>query len=147
MIMKGKITQYATRATVLAALLLTAGLFGSAANAQSRSQFHGKFTLPYTVQWGKTMLQPGEYLITFDQPGLLVIRDAQSQRAVTFEPANNREDSGEGGSALIIATSGEQHVVRALRIAELGEAYVYSRPSTRQVEEARHTVPVIVAAK
>jgi hypothetical protein len=145
MVMKRKITQYATRTTVLAALLLTAGLFGSAANAQS--QFRGKFTLPYTVQWGKAVLQPGEYLITFDQHGMLVIRDAQSQRAVTFEPTNNREDSGEGGSALIIATRGEQHVVRSLRIAELGEAYVYSRPSARKVEEARHTVPVIVAAK
>jgi hypothetical protein len=144
--MKGKITQYATRATVLAALLLTAGLFGSAANAQS--QFRGKFTLPYAAQWGKATLQPGDYLLTFNGDGtMLVIRDAKSQRVVTFEPINDREDCGKGGSALIISAIGERHVVRSLRISELGEAYVYSRPSARQAEEARHTVPVIVAAK
>jgi hypothetical protein len=148
MTMRGKITQYATRATLLAALLLTAGLFGNAAYAQGG--YHGKFTLPFAVRWGKAVLQPGDYLLTFNYQGnLLEIRDAKTHRAVAFEPANNREDSGEGQSALIIGTTGEQPVVRSLRIAELGEAYVYSRPSAREMEEARHTgsVPVVVAEK
>ena len=145
--MKSKITQYATRAAVLAAVLLIGGLFGSVANAQS---FQGKFALPYAAQWGKATLQPGDYLLTFYGEGtMLVIRDAKSQRVVAFEPINDREDCGKGGSVLIIGTSGEQRVVRSLRIAELGEAYVYSRPSAREMEEARHTsaVPIVVAEK
>ena len=146
--MKGKITQYATRATVLAAVLLTAGLFGSAANAQTN--FRGKFTLPFAAHWGQAVLQPGDYLLTMNNDDtMVVIRDAQSLRVVAFEPTNIREGSGGGASALIIDTSGEQHIVRSLRIAELGQAYVYSRASAREKEEARHTrtVPVIVAAK
>ena len=146
--MNSKITQYATRTAVLAAVLLTAGLVGSVANAQST--FQGKFTLPYATQWGKATLQPGDYLLTFYGEGtMLVIRDAKSQRVVAFEPINDREDCGEGGSALIISATGEQHVVRSLRISELGEAYVYSRPSAREMEEARKTgaVPIVVAEK
>jgi hypothetical protein len=147
MTMKSKITQYVTRTAVLAAVLLTGGLFGSVANAQS---FQGKFALPYAAQWGKATLQPGDYLLTFYGEGtMLVIRDAKSQRVVAFEPINDREDCGEGGSALIISATGEQHVVRSLRISELGEAYVYSRPSAREMEEARKTgaVPIVVAEK
>ena len=145
--MKSKITQYATRAAVLAAVLLIGGLFGSVANAQS---FQGKFALPYAAQWGKATLQPGDYLLTFYGEGtMLVIRDAKSQRVVAFEPINDREDCREGGSALIISATGEQHVVRSLRISELGNAYVYSRASAREVEEAHRTrtVPVVVAKK
>jgi len=146
--MKGKITQYTTRTTVLAALLLTAGLFGGVAHAQAG--YHGKFTLPFAAQWGKAVLQPGDYLLTFSNDGaLLEIRDANSHQLVAFEPTSNREDSGKGPSALIIGTSGDQRVVRSLRIVEIGEAYVYSRPSAREREEARHTgsVPVVVAEK
>ena len=146
--MKGKITKYATRATVLTALLLTAGLFGNAAYAQAG--YHGKFTLPFAAQWGQAMLQPGDYELTFNDDGtLLKIQDAKSHRMVAFEPTGNREDSGKGGSALIIGTSRQQRIVRSLRIAELGEAYVYSRPSAREMEEARHTsaVPVVVSKK
>ena len=145
--MKSKITQYATRTAVLAAVLLTAGLFGSTANAQS---FQGKFALPYATQWGKATLQPGDYLLTFNADHtLLMIRDAKSQRVVAFEPINDREDCREGGSALIISATGEQRVVRSLRISELGEAFVYSQASAREVEEAHHTrtVPVVVAEK
>src|SRR5215468_11000312 len=125
--MKRKITQYASKATLLAAVLLTAGLFGGTANAQS--DFQGKFTLPYAARWGQAVLEPGDYLLTFDHHStggtLLVIRDAMSRRPVAFEPTNIREDSGVGESALIIGTTGEQRVVRSLRIAELGQAYVY----------------------
>ena len=146
--MKSKITQYGTRATVLAALLLTASLFSNAAYAQAG--YHGKFTLPFAARWGQAVLQPGDYELRFNDDGtLLEIRDAKSHQTVAFEQTNIREDSGKGGSALIIGTSGEQRVVRSLRIAELGEAYVYSRPSAREMEEARKTgaVPIVVAEK
>ena len=146
--MKSKITQYTTRTAVLAALLLTASLFGSAAYAQAG--YHGKFTLPFAARWGQAVLQRGDYELGFNDDGtLLVIRDAKSHQTVAFEPTNIREDSGKGGSVLIIGTSGEQRVVRSLRIAELGEAYVYSRPSAREMEEARKTgaVPIVVAEK
>ena len=146
--MKSKITQYTTRTAVLAALLLTASLFGNAAYAQAG--YHGKFTLPFAARWGQAVLQPGDYELRFNDDGtLLEIRDAKSHQTVAFEQTNIREDSGKGGSVLIIGTSGEQRVVRSLRIAELGEAYVYSRPSAREMEEARKTgaVPIVVAEK
>jgi hypothetical protein len=147
--MKGKIARYATRAAVLAAVLLTAGLFGSVANAQSNYQ--GTFTLSHEVQWGKAVIQPGTYLLTFPQDNqeFLVIRDAKSQKNVAFERISIREDSGTGVSSLLISARGNRWIVYSLRISELGETFV-SDPALahpRVVEEANNTraVPVLMA--
>jgi hypothetical protein len=149
--------QSSIKLVLVAAALLAGGLLGSRANAQSslaQSEFRGTFTLPYAVQWGKAVLPAGEYLLKFtgpDMPALLSIRDAKSLRSVTFEITDIREGRCKGESALIIGMRGDQAVVSALRIEELGETFVYPAPRTRErgAEEARagHVIPVLVAEK
>ncbi len=149
--MKLNITRNATRLTLFAAALLATILFAGSANAQS--QFKGKFTLQHETRWGKAVLPAGHYTVTFDShlSHLLVVRDAKTLRAVAYEPCNNRQDSGEGGSALLIGSRGSQPVVHSFRVAELGETFVYDPALANRsaVEEARQTqgVPVIVAKK
>jgi hypothetical protein len=148
--MKSRFIRYITKATLCAAVLLATGWFAQPANAQVG--FRGKFTLPYEARWGQAVLPPGDYQLTFDSDrSMLVIRDANSLRLVAFEPVKIREDSTDGGSALLIWTRGTQRVVYSLRIAELGQAFVYERPPAhgRAAEEARQTqaVPVVVAKK
>jgi hypothetical protein len=133
--MKVKITRYATRVTLFAAALLATCLFAGSANAQAGIQ--GKLTLPYEVHWGQAVLPAGEYLLTFthnNTSSMLAIRNAKSLRIVAFESVNHRG----------------QRVVYSLRIADLGEAFVYDRALARAaVEEARQpqAVPVVVAEK
>lgn len=149
--MKLNITRNATRLTLFAATLLATSLFVGTANAQS--PFKGKFTLTQETRWGRAVLPAGQYTLTFDNKmsSLLVIRDAKTLRAVAYEPANNRQDSGEGGSALLIGVRGSQPVVHSFRLAELGETFVFdpALASRSAVEEARQAqaVPVVVAKK
>jgi hypothetical protein len=148
--MKAKITRYATRAGLFAAVLLATGLLARPANAQEGIQ--GKFTLPYKTNWGQAVLPAGDYLFTFTHDTLdsmLLIRNAKTGRAVAFEPLNIREDSAKSGSALLIGTRGERRIVYSLRLAQLGQSFVYDRPLSRAAEEARRTqaVPVVLAEK
>ena len=148
--MKLNITRNATRLTLFAAALLATTLFAGSANAQS---FKGKFTLTHETRWGQAVLPAGNYILTFDNhiSDMLVVRDAKSLYGVAYEPANIRQDSTGGESALLIAVRGSQQVVHSLRIAELGQVFVYDRAlaNRREVEEARQSqaVPVIVAKK
>jgi len=149
----GKI-RHIVEATVFAAALSAAGLFGSQANAQAG--FQGKLALPYEVHWGQATLPSGDYLLSFEHitmtmPAKLVIRDAKTLRIVAYEDIGIRDDSVKGTSALLVGRQGTQRVVYSLRIAELGTIFVYERPPAQggALEEARQTqaIPVLVAKK
>jgi len=149
--MKTNIARKAIQAALLAAALLAGGLFSGGVSAQAG--FQGKFTLSHETRWGQAVLPPGDYAVTFDNhdASILVIRDAKSRRTVAYESVNVREDASEGESALVIGVRRNQRVVNSLRIAELGETFVYQRPPahSREAEEARQTetVPVLLAQK
>lgn len=132
--------------------LLVAGIFASPARAQS--DFQGKFTFPYEVQWGKAVLPAGNYVLTFDRGmagTMLVVSDANSRWNVAFEPINIHEDSAKADSELLITVLGRKHVVRSLTITELGQTFVYpaGRAFRHAIEEARVTqkVPILAAKK
>jgi hypothetical protein len=150
--MKLTITRYATRVTLFATVLMAICSFARPANAQER--FQGRFTLPYETHWGPAVLPPGDFLFTFAPVGgstMLVVQDANSRRIVAHEPVSITDKSTEAGSALLIGTRAGQRIVHSLRIAELGEVFVYDPELARghAVQEAHQTqaVPVSVAKK
>jgi len=145
--MKARIVRY----TLFAAVLLATAWFPQPASAQVG--FQGRFTLPYEAHWGQAVLPPGDYQLTFIYGNVsttVAIRDANSLRMVALEPLNIREDS-KGESALLISREGSKWVVHSLRIAELGEAFLYERPPAHggSVEEASQpqAIPVLWAKK
>ncbi len=144
------------RLALVAAVLLAVGCFGGPAKAQSnlpQADYQGKFSLPFAAHWGKAVLQPGDYQLAFASgaDSMLVIRDAKTLHTVAFEPVRIRDGANGEASALLISTRGNRHIVYSVRIAELGETYVFdpalARP--RRVEEARRipVVPVLTAQK
>ena len=148
--MKPKIVRHITKVTLFAAVFLAACLLGRPAYAQS--QIQGSFTLSHETRWGQAVLPPGDYQLRFvinNGGPMLVIRDAKSRLVVAYESLDIRESSTTGESAILIGRRGNQQVVQSLRIAELGESFVYERPPAhgRAGEEARKTqvVPVLVA--
>jgi hypothetical protein len=150
--MKATTMRYVHRAVMLVAVLLTAGLLPSPANAQW--PFQGKFTLPYKTHWGKAVLPPGDYhlALTVDSLGaeILVIQNVKSRRVVA-EPVIVREDSTKGETALLIGAKGGQRIVYSLRIAGLGESLVFDTALAHKsaIENASktRTIPVTVAKK
>ena len=129
-----------TKAFMFATALLAACFFGSPANAQS--DFQGKFTLQHETHWGKAVLPAGDYVVAVTHDNMapmLVIRDANSRHVVAYESIDVREGNANQESRLLISAQGNQQFVHVLRIAELGEAFVYSYPTAlgRELEESR----------
>jgi hypothetical protein len=137
---------------LLATVLLAICSFARPANAQA--QFQGRFTLPYAAHWGKAVLPAGDFLLTFTRfegTAMLVVQDAKSGRYIADEPINITEESTKGQSALLIGTRAGQRIVHSLRIAELGQVFVYDSALAHEyaVQEAHQTqaVPVSMAKK
>ncbi len=68
-----------TKATFFTVAILAACALAGAANAQPAT-FSGKFTLPYEVHWGKTVLPAGDYSITMDRlDSAAIVRSASGK--------------------------------------------------------------------
>jgi hypothetical protein len=135
--------------------LLTLGLlvcFLWAGVANAAPLYRGRFTLPYEVRWGQAVLPAGDYLLRFEDVStrvLVVIKDATSGKDVAMLATLAISDA-KGRSALLIASEGNQQVVHSLRLAELGEVFVYEAAlNARDVREANamRALPVLAAKK
>ena len=145
--------QNLTMAKVFAAALLAALLSVSVASAPSPI-FQGKFSLPYEVRWGKAMLPAGEYWLRVDYVGpatIVTVQQAESGKTVAMVLSSSAEGdkNTKDGSALLIASRGGQRIVHSLKLAELGEVFIYDPALARgrgTIEEARKTQSVRVLA-
>ena len=137
--------------------LLTLGLLVSflwAGVANAAPVYRGRFTLPYEVRWGQAVLPAGDYLLRFvdvQTRVFVVIQDANNGKDVAYlAPVTKTE--AKGTSALLLADEGDQRVVHSLRLAELGEVFIYEPTlvrGNRDVREAQTmgTLPVVATKK
>jgi hypothetical protein len=138
---------------VLAAALLMSLFFMATSQAQNDLVvFAGKFTLTDQVQWGKTVLHPGNYTIIIGSsrmPNLVLVRDSRGRAVARFMSAI---DGGKTSSrnALLLQEKGGQMHVYSLELASLGKVLVYDPALARAaILEARmpQTVPVVLAER
>ncbi len=138
-----------TKATFFTVAMLAACALAGAANAQPT--FSGKFTLPYEVHWGKTVLPAGDYSITMDRfDSAAIVRSASGKaRFITGFPTSG--DSLKGGAFLYVTTNEGQHRVRYMNAPILGKALIHEPISKTEREEIAkgggQALPVVVAAK
>ena len=138
---------------LLVAALLTSLFFAGTARAQGQSPaFVGKFTLPYQVHWGKSVLQPGDYTITIVSaaaPTIASIRNAEGD-SVTYVMSGTRSGNINGVNALLIKEKDGQLRVHSLALADMKMILIYDPRLAREtVQEARvsQTVPVMWVKK
>ena len=118
--------------------------------ASAAPVYRGKFTLPYEVRWGQTVLPAGDYRLRFVDIGtrvFAVIQDAKTSQDVALVAASSTDDA-KGQSALLLANDGGQRVVHSFRLRELGMVFIYEPalvPSPREIEAAQttYTLPVV----
>jgi len=107
----------------------------AAAITASAETFHGTFTLPYEVHWGRTVLPAGNYAITmdgFNSP--VIVRSASGKgRLVSAFPATG--DALEGGCFLSIDYKAGRHTVRYMNVPSLGKVLIYEPLTRREREE------------
>ena len=138
-----------TKATLFMVAVLAACTLAGVANAQSA--FSGKFTLPYEVHWGRTVLPAGDYTIRMDIGDLRAyVYSAKSKnRLIAAFPATG--DSLKGGAFLYITSNEGQHRVRYMNAPMLGKVLIYEPISKTEREEIARgngqATPVVVAAK
>jgi hypothetical protein len=137
--------------------LLTLGLLVSflwVGVANAAPLYRGRFSLPHQVRWGQAVLPAGEYLVKFADVQtrvFVVIQDAKSGKDVAYlTPVTNGK--AQGTSALLIANDGDQRVVHSLRLAELGEVFIFEPALARGVGDVREahtmeTLPLLATKK
>jgi hypothetical protein len=113
--------------------ILTAGMGARLANAQ---EAEGKFSLPYEVRWGQTVLPPGNYTFTVNSRGLpndcVRVRGEDLRARIIIPQGIDYNFSGK--SALIVERQGKKGTVRALRLPDAGLVIYYPAPKAeRQV--------------
>ncbi len=138
-----------TKATFFTVAMLAACALAGAANAQPT--FTGKFTLPYEVHWGQTVLPAGDYSITMDRlDSAALVRSASGKaRFITAFPTSG--DSLKGGAFLYVTTNEGQHRVRYMNAPMLGKVLIYEPISKTEREEIAkgggQALRVVVAKK
>ena len=134
--------------TKLVVALFVACVLTMTANAQP---FSGKFTLPYEVHWGKTVLPAGDYSIRIDSADWRAFVYSANGKTQMIAAIPTAHDSLKGGTFLLITSNEGRHTVRYLNLPMLGEVVTYI-PLTKveQEEIARgnsQATPLVVAAK
>ena len=130
--------------------LLTLGLlvcFLWVGVANAAPLYRGRFSLPHQVRWGQAVLPAGEYLLKFADVQtrvFVVIQDAKSGKDVAYLTPVTKSEA-RGTSALLIANDGDQQVVHSLRLAELGEVFIFDPALARGVGDVReaHTMQTL----
>ncbi len=144
-----------TAAKWVVMVLFASFLFATAAQAQGqRPAYVGKFTLPYEVHWGKSVLPPDDYTVTIKftgTPMIALIRSA-SGNAITYVMNGSVETDSKGINALLIKERGGQRIVHSLALNDLGVVLIYEPSLAHEkplVQEARNAraVPVTTAKK
>ena len=133
----------------VAAAIATCLSVGSA-SAQS---LRATFTLPYEVSWGKAVLQPGAYAISFDSiQGPALVRTATGRGVVLVRPNSVGLAMKDQPSALLITRTETGRVVRSLNIREADMIFVYKPFTTSERKllgqvEVIEALPILMAQK
>ena len=112
--------------------------------------FTGKFNLASQVQWGDTVLQPGDYTITIASASnpTVLITDRKG-RSLGFVKGID-EGKTSARNTLLLKEKGGHLCVYSLELASLRTTFVYDRGLARETApeaSAPKTVEVVVAKR
>ena len=121
-------TKEAVFVTVILACCALAG------TAKADPNYIGKFTLPYEVHWGRSVLPAGDYTVMMDRfEPATKIHSADGKN--WFVLNTTTDDAVKGGAFLLLTSDGSRRTVRYLNAPFLGKVLIYS-PLTKSEQEA-----------
>lgn len=116
----------------LTVMLFALGAVGAKGQGIYITEFAGKFTLPTAAQWGKMTLPVGEYTMRYgiDESGhgLVLVRGAAEGTPQGMILAGPAGDTSATKSALVCVREGEDLIVRALEMPQIGKAAGFVLP-------------------
>jgi hypothetical protein len=112
--------------------------------------FHGNFTLPFTVRYAGLTLLPGTYSLSVRSLGqenvVTLIPDGDAVRIQPVQTRVSSLPSIAGPSALILERAGQQHVLTAIRLKESGITLNLQAVPRRTASVDTELVPILSAA-
>jgi hypothetical protein len=153
--MKAKTPWQAIKVKLFAvAVLVTCG-FAAAANAQTSNvpqTVAVKFTLPFEVYWGKSVLPAGRYTMLMDASHPAALIQPENGKTAFFTPIPIRDGSHKGPAALVVVVRGNERMVRSLNLPGHDMSLIYQPATLAESEilakaDQVRTVPLITAGK
>lgn len=132
--MKTKRMVLGIAAVLVAALVLS--ILAAPGQAQgNRVTFRGKFTLPYEVRWGKSVLPAGDYSIAISSgsnlPDFVTVR-SKERAAVILVGETSKCDSCQG--ELLVVQSGGRRAIRELSVPGYRSVFYHAKPDVPREE-------------
>jgi hypothetical protein len=131
--MKTKWTFFVVLAASLLVLAATAGAQGT------HTVFKGKFTLPYEVRWGKSVLEPGEYSMTMragtSQPDFITIQ-GNGRTAVVLVGETSRCEKCEQAELVVVQSRGRR-AINTLVMPGFRAVFYHAQPDLPKEELAK----------
>ncbi len=134
------------------ALLMSLCLIATSQAQTDLTVFTGRFKLDNKVQWGKKVLQPGDYTITIgssSMPTSSLLTDSKGRPVARFVSTIDAGHTS-AGNALLIREKAGQLCVYSLALGSLGRVLVYDSALAREAvleAHATRTVPVMLAKR
>lgn len=106
-------------------LALAIVLVAAAVPANAQQLYKASFNLPFEAQFGKTVVEPGEYTITVEESlGQKVIRLHGRGDLAIFAGNSNSEPYADNGKLVFVNVSG-LYTLKAFSAASIGESFVF----------------------
>jgi hypothetical protein len=119
-------------------LAILAALSISALPLSAQQVYKATFDLPFAAQWGRTVLEPGEYTVTVEQ-GLamrLIRIRGEGGTAVAVAGPYKMEPAAEHGR-LTFANVGGTYVLEQFGTGSLGQSFTFAKPKALPGESAQ----------
>jgi hypothetical protein len=117
----------------LTALFFALGTAGARAQSLSSTQFAGDFTLPFEVQWGRTILPVGEYSLYYGRTQasssmMVEVRGKEDGSPHVFILPVGTERPSTAKDALVLVREGNAGIVRTLELSAIGTSVEFAPP-------------------
>jgi hypothetical protein len=128
-------------------LALAIVLVAAAVPANAQQIYKATFTLPFEAQWGKTVIEPGQYTITVEDAlgqKLIRVNGAETTALAMFANPSSPEPNGDNGKLVFVNVNG-MYTLKAFSAAAIGETFFFPVHQARG-ERAQHVATVGLGA-
>jgi hypothetical protein len=116
---------------------LAIALVAAAVPASAQQLYKATFDLPFEAQWGKTVVEPGQYTIVVEEAlgqKLIRLRGA-TQLAMFAIPSSYPEPVGDTGRLTFVSVDG-LYTLKSFSIAAIGKSFYFPVPKSKGGEHA-----------
>ena len=100
-------------------------LMVAAVPAHAQTLYRATFTLPFEAQWGKTVMEPGNYTITVEEAlGQKLIRLDGAAKLAIFAGISSPDPVGDNGRLTFVNVNG-LYTLKSFTASAIGQAFVF----------------------